>query len=55
MEYFQKVHGDYDKMLPHLVRDNCLTLRTTFLNIFGVSDDKGNLFFISFLVNSSFS
>ena len=46
MEYFQKVHGSSRKMLPHLVQDHCLTLRTIFLNIFGVSDDKGKLFFI---------
>ena len=38
------VHADKRKMLPHLVRDNCLTLRTTFLNIFGVTDDIGKLF-----------
>ena len=38
------VYADRLKMLPHLVRDNCLTLRTTFLNIFGVTDDIGKLF-----------
>lgn len=49
------VYADHLKMLPHLVKDYCLTLRMTFLNIFGVTDDIGKLFFVSFLVNSSFS